>query len=297
MEDDGKHMGSSAALKTDTPSGLSEAGFVRLRELIAQHSGLHFPPEKKYLLSQRLQQRLQQLKMAHYDDYVAHLSRLPVDDSEWAAVLNLVTTRETYFFREISQLEFMVRDLLPELLKRPHAGQTLRVLSAACSSGEEAYTLGVFLQEYGRLPMGLRWEVVGVDISSQALEQAEQAVYRDYAVRHMPEAIRKKYFESVGSEGAIRPQAGLRQKTRFAQANLVDVAQIQALGKFDLVFCRNVLIYFDMDRREQILGNLARVMHPGGFMITGFSESLLENVPGLQVKRFGNSPVYRRAEG
>lgn len=286
----------STAVKTDGPDGLSEAGFVRLRELIAQHSGLHFPPEKKYLLSQRLQQRLRDLDIEGHDAYVAHLGRLPVSDSEWGALLNLVTTRETYFFRELSQLEFMVRDLLPDLFKQARAGQPLRILSAACSSGEEAYTLGVFLQEYGRLPMDLRWEVVGVDISSHAIEQAEQAVYKDYAVRHMPEAIKRKYFEKVSDDGAIRPQAGLRQKTRFVRANLIDALQLQMLGKFDLVLCRNVLIYFDMDRREQILGNLSRVMNAGGFMITGFSESLMENVPGLQVRRFGNNPVYWRAE-
>lgn len=274
---------------------LNDVAFAHLREQIERRSGLHFPVEKKYILENRLNQRLKDLQMESFDAYVSHLKKLLANDEEWDVLLNLVTTRETYFYRDVGQLSLFTQELLPPILaeKKRRGDGSLRIASAACSSGDEVFTLGILIQESGIVPPGMQWEVVGMDISPKAIQLAREAVYGQYALRHVPKDILAKFFEELPGRG-WQPNSQLRQRTRFLRGNLMESTEVRALGLVDVVFCRNVLIYFDSDAREKILTHLARVLNPGGFIVTGFSETPKHNIPALEIKRFGSSAVYHK---
>lgn len=283
-------------MQSSTQLALSDSAFGRLRQQIEKRSGLHFPEEKRYLLENRLGQRLKDLALHSFDAYASHLASLDGADGEWDVLLNLVTTRETYFFREASQLDLITRELLPQLLpaKRQRGDSNLRVFSAACSSGDEAYTLAILLQESSGLPIGLRWEVTGMDISPQAIQQAQAAIYGTYALRHLPAGMLQKHFQEVPGQG-WQPVSQLRQRVSFRRGNLMDPLQVRTSGLHDIILCRNVLIYFDAEARRSILTNLAASLAPGGFLLTGFSETPKDGVPGLEVRRFGVHTVYQKA--
>ena len=283
-------------MQSRTQLALSDSAFGHLRQQIEKRSGLHFPEEKRYLLENRLGQRLKELALHSFDAYASYLGSLDGADGEWDVLLNLVTTRETYFFREVSQLKLITQELLPQVLqtKRQRGDTSLRLFSAACSSGDEAYTLAILLAETTGLPIGMRWEVAGMDISPQAISQAQAAIYGSYALRHLPEGLLQKYFQEVPGQG-WQPVSLLRQRVSFRRGNLMDPLQVRASGSHDIILCRNVLIYFDAEARRSILANLAASLAPGGFLLTGFSETPKDGVPGLEIRRFGVHTVYQRA--
>lgn len=282
-------------MQTKRHHALNDVAFAKLREQIERRSGLHFPAEKKYILENRLGQRLKELQLPSFEAYISHLETCSRTDPEWDVLLNLVTTRETYFFRDPAQLTLFGKELLPQVIqdKKRRGEGVLRVLSAACSSGDEVFTLAILLQEYGMWPLGMRWEVGGIDISPKAIELAEEGIYGPYALRHVPAELLGKYFEEVPGQG-MRPIAALRQRVRFRRGNLMEASQVRNLGMADVIFCRNVLIYFDAAAREKILANLAQSLNPGGFIVTGFSETPKHGIAGLEIKRFGSSAVYQK---
>lgn len=281
---------------TKKQHALNDNAFADLRAVIERRSGLHFPNEKKYILENRLSQRLKELQLENFEAYVSYLGRLLASDDEWDILLNLVTTRETYFYRDPGQLTLFQAELLPQIVaeKKKRGEGCLRMLSAACSSGDEVFTLAILAQNGGALPPGMTWEAIGLDISPKAIQLAKEAIYGTYALRHVPKDLLEKYFEDVPEKGK-RPIMSLRQRSRFLRANLMDPAQVRMAGTVDIIFCRNVLIYFDSDAREQILTNLSRILSLGGFIVTGFSETPKHNIPDLEVRRFGSAAVYHKA--
>lgn len=241
--------------------------FARFRALIHQIAGIHLSDAKRVLLVGRLSKRLRELNFRSFTQYFEHVtsSRAP---EELQVMVDLLTTNETYFFREPKHFDF-----LHELALRHKAGSAamFRVWSAASSTGEEAYSIAMVLAAaLGNTP----WEVVGTDISTQVLAKAERGHYTTERISSIPPQHLKKYcLKGVGEQsGTLLVCKELRERVRFLQSNLLDPAQ--GLGKFDVVFLRNVMIYFDNATKARVVGNVLPFLKNDGHFIVGHSETL-----------------------
>lgn len=245
---------------------LSDAEFAAIQKLIYQWAGIHMTEAKKALVSGRLMKRLRHYNLLSYTDYLTVVNRQENAD-ERQVMINLLTTNETYFFREPKHFEW-----LRQRAAERTAGN-FRVWSAACSAGQEVYTIAMVLAEALGLESG--WEVVGSDISEKTLAQAISATYPIEQAAQIPEPIRKRYCLK-GVRGAlgkfcIKPE--ITAMTRFYRVNLVE-ALPQNFGLFDVIFLRNVMIYFDRPTRQKVAENLTHFLKPGGHLVVGHAESL-----------------------
>lgn len=257
--------------------------FERFRCLIYDHAGIALTPEKKVMVASRLAKRLDYYQLHSYGEYY-QLAISPDYPNEFQTLVNILTTNETYFFREPKHFEFFQQQIL-----KPWRGEQFRVWSAASSTGEEAYTLAMVLAEN----LGMRnWEIFGSDLSTRVLEIARQGVYPLDRLDHMDKRLLEKYcLKGVRSqEGFFRVDSKLRSRVKFDQVNLMSVLP-PALGKFEVIFLRNVLIYFDQDTKKQVVERLTTALKPGGHFIISHSESLHRVTEQLQMIK---PSIYRK---
>jgi chemotaxis protein methyltransferase CheR len=252
---------------------MSAAQFERLRKIIYDRSGIHFPENKKYVLESRLSRRLMDLEVDDYDQYVSFLTMGPYKDDEFQEMFNFITINETSFFRNEPQLEVFEKRALPALLEARAGVKRLRVWSAACSTGEEPFTIAIMLHR----TLGIRladWtiEILGSDISEKALSVAAEGKYTDYAMRSTSPLIAQRYFRKEGLYWVIDP--GVRSMARFEVHNLKDRLAAKRHGKWDAIFCRNVMIYFDDAMKKQVVGTFAEQLADDGWLFIGHSETL-----------------------
>ena len=253
---------------------MSAEEFRLLRDFVYQHCGLNFTEDSKYLLEKRLGKRLQQHSLKSFKDYYYFLRYNPNKDQELTEVIDQLTTNETYFFREDFQLRTFVEDILPEIRNRKdkQSKQTLRIWSAGCSSGEEPYTIAMLLLDQPWL-RAWRVEVIGTDISQRVLHMAREGVYGDSAFRNT-ETLQKSRFFTEHS-GKLRINDEVRSLVSISHLNLFDATRIALLGKMDVIFCRNVIIYFDQAGKRNVIENFFQRLLPEGFLLLGHSESLI----------------------
>jgi chemotaxis protein methyltransferase CheR len=260
------HHLQTAPLMTE-PSKITAAEFAQFQALIYKLAGISLSDAKQVLLMGRLGRRLKHYELTHYGEYYK-LVTSPQHNDELQLMVDLLTTNETYFFRESKHFEYLAQHILP---KHP-PGQSFDVWSAASSTGEEIYTIAMVLAD----TLGIRgqWTVTGSDISQSVLAVAQRAQYWLDRVRGLPpEYLRKYCLKGVKeNEGSFIIMPELRQHTRFLQANLN--APLPSLGKFHVIFLRNVMIYFDNDTKRKVVERLIQHLHPGGHLIIGHSESL-----------------------
>ena len=251
---------------------LSQESFHQLREFIFTKCGLEFPEGKKYLLESRLSLRLTATHCRTFEDYYNFLRFDPGRESELRELFNCVTTNETFFFRDTTQIDCFRHVILPQVMKDREATRKIRIWSAGCSSGEEPFTLAIVVVE--EFPALATWDVqiLATDLSEQALENGRRGVYGPYALRHVPPAYLKKYF--TGSDGQYTIGPMLRKMVKFSPLNLVDSVRMRAIRDMDVVFCRNVLIYFDQETRKKIITHFYDALRDQGMFVIGFSESL-----------------------
>ena len=273
------------------PPLLSRAELIQVCDFIYQRTGMLFGETKRYYVDRRVADRMVEGGHAEIADYIA---RLPVDASEAEALINSFTVNETYFYREAHQLECLGRSLLPDLIRDRRPGDKLRLWSIPCATGEEAYSLAIWLLENWRLVDAYNIEIVGSDIDTRALAAAEHGLYGDRAIARLPRATLEAYFEPPRVAGR-RLISDLRESVTFTASNLVDADSVAAQGRFDVIFCRNVLIYFDEASRRLALELLHQRLNPGGFLCLGHSETLDWAAHGLLVRRFPDAVVYQRA--
>jgi chemotaxis protein methyltransferase CheR len=250
---------------------LTIAMFNELRGLIQEKTGLCFSDNKKYLIESRLQSRLRERNCKTFEEYW-HLIRFDAwRDKELTALIDLVTTNETYFYRDAGQLQAFIDVAIPTLLKLNERTGRLRIWSAACSTGDEPYTLAMMLLDH---PALVKWtiEILGSDISETVLGLARGGTYGPYAVRQMPAALRQKYFTEEEGRYVLAPK--VRQVVKFANVNLFDKARLKLIRDMDVIFCRNCLIYFDEAGKRQIVDCLYDSLRQGGYLVIGFSESM-----------------------
>lgn len=275
---------------------LSNKDFQRLSGFIYDELGIKMPEAKRSMLTGRLGKRLRALSLASFGDYCDFLFSAEGQEQEMVHLINVVTTNKTDFFREPSHFDYLVRQALPELRRCGllGAGRKLKLWSAGCSTGEEPYTLGMVLAEVQAQTPGFGFEILATDISTRVLEVARRAVYPLERVDPVPAALRSKYLlkNRDRNNPLVRIAPELRSRVSFGQLNFM--AETFGLREpLDIIFCRNVIIYFDKQAQERLMSKFCRHLKTGGFLFLGHSESLHGyDVPLSQVA----PTVYRKLQ-
>ncbi|MBF0516479.1 MAG: protein-glutamate O-methyltransferase [Nitrospirae bacterium] len=268
---------------------LSDKVFRRLSEFVQNEVGIKMPPAKKTMLEARLQRRLRKLGIASFEQYSDFVFSPNGAESELVHMIDAVTTNKTDFFREPNHFDYLTKHALPTLADTIGAGimRPLMLWSAGCSTGEEPYTLTMVLSEYGERAGGGRFSfsIIATDISTKVLDAAKAAIYDAEKIEPVPMPLRKKYLlkGKDPSKQLVRIVPELRRCVRFRRLNFMD-DDFGFRETMDIVFCRNVVIYFDKQTQERLLTKFARYLNPGGFLFMGHSETIGGlNVPFAQV--------------
>jgi chemotaxis protein methyltransferase CheR len=274
-----------AGLRAAAPE-LTDEEFELFSRLIRDSAGIHLTPVKRALVAGRLSKRVRALgypSFRAYFDWLECAGSNPQARSERQLAIDLLTTNETYFFREPKQFDFLREDILPQWGQR-----SVRLWSAACSSGEEAYSLAMILAVDGRC----QWHIEGTDISTRMVARAKEGIYPIEAAAKIPERYLKACcLKGIGSRtGQFRIDGALRSRVSFRVGNLRH--DQSCLGMFDLVMLRNCLIYFDQSVKREVLGRVVARIRPGGWLMVGHSESLNGMLPELETVR---PAIYRKA--
>lgn len=269
---------------------MSDGEFRSVRDLINRFCGLAFDDGVRFVVERRLRERLKALGCSDFSEYEQHLRGHREGRAELGRAVDLLTTNETYFFRERQQLHVFERVVLPALAEANATRRRLTLWSAGCSTGEEVYTLAMIVASMPRL-VGWDVRIFGSDINRGVLERARRGVYREASFRAMPgEYLR--FFEEHPDGRAVRPE--IRASCHFGHLNLLERAKVIAVGAVDAIFCRNVLIYFDTKSRARVVTDLGARLVPGGYLLLGHSESLPSGVHELEVVLPRRDMVYRR---
>lgn len=271
---------------------LSDEDLQRLSDFLYRRTGMLFGQAKRYYIERRVADRMAAVGAASFGIYFGVLR---AEGREQEALINAFTVNETYFYREEHQLACLSRDLLPDLIRGRQPGDKIRIWSAPCSTGEEAYSIAIWLLENWRMVDAYNVEIVGSDIDTRALDDARAGLYGQRAVARLSDAVRAAYFEPAKRHG-WQIIDDLRESVTFSQANLVDGPGLQSHGMFDIIFCRNVLIYFDEASRLIAANNLYERLRPGGYLCLGHTESMNRISERFDVRRFDDAIVYQRPE-
>ncbi|MGQ9819148.1 MAG: CheR family methyltransferase [Candidatus Kapaibacteriales bacterium] len=261
-------------LTVDSKFTFTDETFKELRDIIYKTSGIYYPDSKRYLLQSRILKRVQDLKFNSVNDYVNYI-RSPLNKAELRNLFDAITINETYFFRAEQQYEALERIILPEIIKSKGSTSppVVRIWSAACSTGEEPYTIAmIILEKLKPFFPNIQFQILGSDISNNVLEVAQRAVYREYSIRNIPENYLKKYF--VVKDGLYYLTDEVKRLVRFSNINLFDQMQVRLVSKCDIIICANVLIYFDLPAKQKVVSYLYDALIPGGYLFVGHSESL-----------------------
>ncbi|MEW6669070.1 MAG: protein-glutamate O-methyltransferase [Thermodesulfobacteriota bacterium] len=275
---------------------MSHKTFSRLAAFIHSELGIKMPDMKRPMLQGRLQKRLRHLGIASFDDYAEYFFSPEGMKREVPHLIDAVTTNKTDFFREPRHYDILVRVVLPCMVESRSMGvpRRLNVWSAACSTGEEPYTLAMVLSEFGERIPGFRFCILATDISSKVLEEAMRGIYEEERIEPVPPVMRKKYLlrGKGDNKGLVRIVPELRSLVRFQRLNLMD-KDYGIRDPMDIVFCRNVIIYFDRPTQSKVLNSLVGHLKPGGYLFMGHSETL----NGLEVPLVPIAlTVYRKTE-
>ncbi len=254
---------------------LSDRDFNRLSNFIVQEYGIKMPPVKKVLLQSRLQRRLKALNFKSFRDYVDYVFSPKGQEEEVIHMMDVVSTNKTDFFREPVHFEYLANNLLPQIITKP-SGAFLKIWSAGCSSGEEPYTLAIVLSEFTRKNRNVDFSVLATDISTKMLKIAVEGIYDEDKIKVISEELKKKYFlrSKNREDKKVRLVPELRNKVTFRRLNLIS-DHYPIYESFDIIFCRNVLIYFDHDMQYEILRRLCVFLKPKGYLFLGHSESII----------------------
>ena len=272
------------------PSSLGDGDFRRLAGFIESELGIRMPDTKRVMLESRLQKRIRHFGMSGFTEYVDFVFSPQGRESELINMIDAVTTHKTDFFREADHFEYLVESILPAAAAR---GGTMSFWSAGCSTGEEPYTLAMVLEEFREANPRFSYRILASDLSTQVLDKAKAAVYEEEKAAPIPMSFKKKYLlrSKDPASGLVRIKPELRAKLSFARINFMD-ERYPIDGLFDVVFCRNVIIYFERAVQELILGRICRYVRPGGWLILGHSETLT----GMDLPLRSVAPtIYSRA--
>lgn len=278
---------------SDPEIQMSDEEFRLIRDIIYSHCGLFFDSDTKYLLEKRLARRLPLHQLQGFRDYHHFLKYDRKKEQELSDLMDVLTTNETYFFREAFQLKALTEEILPGLraLKEERGEKSLRIWSAGCSTGEEPYTIAMLILEMGCF-RDWRVEIVGTDISQRVLQQSRKGVYGKSSFRTTEEHYLRRFFQE--QEDGFRVNDEVRELVTISHLNLFDQNRLALLGKMDVIFCRNVIIYFDQMAKKRVIDTFYRMLRDGGYLLLGHSESLMNISTAFTLKHLRNDMVYQK---
>jgi chemotaxis protein methyltransferase CheR len=272
---------------------ITQEEFLKFREFFYRKTGIQFEDSKRYFVDKRLIERIETTDSGTFRNYFTTL-RFEATGEELQTLTNLMTVNETYFFREEYQFKCLVASILPELTAQRKDQRPIRIWSVPSSSGEEAYSIAMYLLEYW--PGINQWdvEIISSDIDTKIITLAKRGHYSARSIQHLPKHLLEKYFYHKGDGYQICDD--LRQAVEFTQVNLMKAADVRGYRGFDIIFCRNLLIYFDDLSRRQATDTFFDAMNPGGFLCLGHSESMSRISSLYQVRKFSDAVVYQKSK-
>jgi len=270
---------------------LTDDVFRQLRDQIYKRTGMFFGDSSKYLIQKRLSPRARELNFDSFQKYFYFLQYEPRAEAEFDQIFDLVTTNETYFFREPAQITAFTEEIVPDILSRKPT-RKVRIWSAGCSSGEEPYSIAILLAESG-LYRNVTFEIFASDLNQQVLAKARRGLYRENSFRATGEDLRAKYFAKE-ADGSWRISDEIRNRVSFGRLNIYDEPRVSLLGYLDVVFCRNVIIYFDDASKKTVIRNFYGRLIDGGYLLLGHSESLISLSTQFKLKHLKNDMVYQK---
>lgn len=273
---------------------ISDRDFYRLSKFIQAECGIRMPKSKKTFLESRLQKRMRRLGMKSFSEYCDYVFSPRGIECEQPNMIDVVTTNETYFFREFESIDYLVKIALPELLNTHGSGirEKLILWSAGCSSGEEPFTLAMALNEFAGKYQGFNFSILATDISTRVLETARRAIYKQGRVASVPTTLKEKYFMRCRDKNKkiMRVVPEMRALVKYRRLNFME-NDFGIRDLMDIIFCRNVIIYYDKATQEKLINRFCSHLKPGGYFFTGTSESLTGlDVPLARV----STSIYRK---
>lgn len=290
---------SSSQTTFDTPADAKAAppdpALIRVRDLIYKVCGIFIPDNKFYFLSDRCARRLKSLQLDSLRNYYEILTANPDREAEIRNLLNEITVGETCFFRSPQQLNALQKVVLPKIMeaKAKLSFTRLKIWSAGTSTGEEPYTLAMLLMEESSAALkGWTWEIVATDINDRSLAKAKEGVYDNYSLRNTPPLFQQKYFKPRGQEFVLSEE--VKKKVTFSRLNLLDESKLLFMKGNDVIFCANVLIYFDGASKRRTVHHFLNSLLPGGYFFLGHSESLYGVSEEFHLVHFPGATAYLR---
>ncbi|MCP4905653.1 MAG: protein-glutamate O-methyltransferase CheR [bacterium] len=278
----------------DEPSTpkLSATEFRLLTDLLRNRCGLQFDEATCFLVEKRLARRIEECDAGSFASYFYQLRQGANSEAELSKLVDLLTTNETFFFRERAQLTALVNEIIPEMRSRQGGDRRpVKIWSAGCASGEEPFSIVMMALE-ADLDPGRDFQVYATDISRAAIAKARGGIYREASFRETDPAMRLHYFAQ--RDGLMRISDEVKRHVDFMHLNLLDSAKMSLLGSMDVVLCRNVMIYFDLDAKKQLMATFHDKLRPGGYLLLGHCESLSNVTPDFELKHLSRDLVYRR---
>lgn len=270
---------------------LQEDVFRLIRDVIRDYCGLFFDDNSRYLIEKRLTRRVRSHHLDDFRDYYRFILYEKRSEEELSALIDILTVNETYFFREQNQLKAFSDEILKELKETKKDRKSVRIWSAGCSTGEEPYTISMLINERGDFN-GWDVEIYGSDINQRVLQTARKGWYRKNSFRTTDNLMQKKYF--VEEDGIYRILDSVKKNVNFSYLNLLDPFKMKFLGKMDVIFCRNVLIYFDTISRKKVIENFFERLEDGGYLLLGHAESLMSISTAFTLQHLQNDMVYQK---
>ncbi len=277
---------------------IQEEDLLLIKKILYEQTGLAFEGSQWHFFKKRIIKRIEESKFKSVKEYFNFLKFDPRGKQELKDLYNLLTVNETYFFREFPQIKALIEVVIPELIekKKNSISKNIRIWSAACSNGSEPYTIAIMLKEKGYVPSGsVKFQIYGSDINTEVLNQARQGLFSEPDLRNTPSDIKEKYFTKRGSFYEIDPD--IKRMVTFSQVNLFNSSQVLTLRNMDVIFCRNVLIYFDMESKRKVAKNLYDSLVPGGYLFLGMSDTLFKVTNLFLLKPLKGVMVYQKPEG
>lgn len=274
---------------------ISESEYLKFCEYFYRRTGISFGDNKRYYVDKRLIDRIYKTKAGSFERYFEGLRRRDAN-AEIEHLINLMTVNETYFYREDHQLDCLVSGILPELIVGRRKGDRIRIWSLPCSTGEEPYSIAIYLLENWARVDDYDIEIVASDIDTNVLQTAEAGVYDRRSLHRLPRDLVQRYFVPAGADG-FRLIDAVRQSVSFTKVNASDVEAMRGYAKLDVIFCRNMLIYFDDRSRQQVVESFYDSLGEGGFICLGHSESMSRISALFTIRKFPEAIVYQKCGG
>jgi len=271
---------------------ITDLEFVKFREFFYKKTGILFGSNKRYFVDKRISSRIREVGCKTFREYFT-MMRFQASGKELQELVNIMTVNETYFFREEHQFKCLSGPILEEVSHYTPVDQVIRIWSMPSSTGEEPYSIALYLLEHWSKIESRDIEIIASDIDSAAISRAKEGVYSARSVKRLPSKILNKYFSKVNGD-SYKISDDLRDAINFSKGNLNDPNEMQKFRKFDIIFCRNLLIYFDDISRKRAAEIFYEALNPGGFVLLGHSESMSRISGIFKIRKFPDAIVYQK---